>query len=102
MTVKEVFEGRISKKIAASEDDAATVYQFSITGDDGGDWVVDLGNKTVSAGTKDEPDCGITMTSEDFMNLVTGKVAGTDLFMGGKLKITGNMMYAMQLNKVLG
>ena len=102
MTVKEVFEGRISKKIAASEDSAATVYQFSITGDDGGDWVVDLGNKTVAAGTKDSPDCGITMTTEDFMNLVTGKVAGTDLFMGGKLKITGNMMYAMQLNKVLG
>ena len=55
----------------------------------------------MNGGSSDDADCTIELTSEDFVNLVTGKVPGPQLFMMGKLKIAGNMGLAMKLGQVL-
>ncbi len=100
-TAKEVFAGQITDKVAASDGTAATVYQFNLSGDDAGQWVVDLGAKTVEEGTRDTVDCTIDCTGSDFVAMATGQTTGAQLFMTGKLKVSGGMMYAMTLNKIL-
>ena len=105
MTPKQIFEEQIAGRLSdpaqqeqAKELDA--IYQFNITGDDGGEWVVNLRDCVVSGGASDEADCTIELASDDFVNLVAGKVPG-QLFMTGKLKIAGNMGLAMKLGQVL-
>jgi putative sterol carrier protein len=107
MTPKEIFENQIATRLQnpaqqakAKEIDA--VYQFNVNGDDGGQWVVDLKECKVSAGTAAAADCTITVGSADFVNLVQGKVPGPQLFMMGKLQVSGNMGLAMKLGSVLG
>lgn len=107
MTPKDIFEKQITERLqqpaqqaAAKELDA--VYQFHITGDDGGDWFIDLRSCTVNGGEADDADCTITIADSDFVNLVSGSVQGPQLFMMGKLQIAGNMGLAMKLGTVLG
>merc|ERR1711974_52908 len=73
------------------------VYLFKITG--GKDWTVDLknGSGSVQEGAHGKPDCTVTIADQDFVNLIMGKANGQQLFMGGKLKISGNMAMAMKL-----
>jgi 3-hydroxyacyl-CoA dehydrogenase/3a,7a,12a-trihydroxy-5b-cholest-24-enoyl-CoA hydratase len=73
------------------------VYLFKING--GKDWTVDLknGSGSVKEGAHGKPDCTVTISEDDFVNLITGKANGQQLFMGGKLKISGNMAMAMKL-----
>jgi putative sterol carrier protein len=41
------------------------------------------------------------MASDDFADMVGGKLDGIKAFMTGKLKVKGNMMLAMQLQSLL-
>lgn len=77
----------------------AAVYQFNITGPDGGSYVVDLKNAPGSsqAGTTDKPDCTITMAYDDFALMMQGKLDAQAAFMSGKIKIGGNMMLSTKL-----
>ena len=45
-------------------------------------------------------DCSISMKEKDFVDLMTGKINGQSAFMGGKLKIKGNMGMAMKLGSL--
>ncbi len=107
LTCQEVFEKHIPERLAAKPEVVQQInnaYQFEITGDGGGSWVVDL-TKTadfVSAGSIDEPGVTVTMTAKDFVALVEGKLNGQMAFMSGKLKIKGDMSLALKLQQILG
>eukprot|EP01096_Ripella_sp_DP13-Kostka_P016640 TRINITY_DN816_c0_g1_i1.p1 TRINITY_DN816_c0_g1~~TRINITY_DN816_c0_g1_i1.p1 ORF type:complete len:261 (+),score=178.61 TRINITY_DN816_c0_g1_i1:599-1381(+) len=77
------------------------IYQFKIT-KNGAEkiWTVDLknGNGAVVEGGETKPDCTITITDEDYVNLILGKANGQQLFMQGKIKMAGNMALAMKLS----
>ena len=78
------------------------VYQFNITGDGGGEWNVKLadGDVQVNEGTADNPSITLTMSAEDFQQLVSGQLNGQTAFLTGKLKIQGDMTLAMKLQSV--
>ena len=106
MTPQEIFEVHIATRLADPEQQIAAkeidaIYQFHVTGDNGGDWVVNLRDCVVSGGESDEADCTITLAAEDFVGLVDGSVQGPALFMQGRLAIAGNMGLAMKLGDVL-
>ena len=79
------------------------VFQFDITGADPGTYSVAIsdGKATVSEGTSASSDIAITMASNDFADMVGGKLDGVTAFMGGKLKVKGDPMLAMQLQSLL-
>lgn len=78
------------------------VYQFNIEGENGGKWAVKVadGDATVTEGASESPSITLTMTDENFVNLVTGKLNGQTAFLTGKLKIQGDMTLAMKLASV--
>ena len=49
----------------------------------------------------DAADCTLTIAAEDFQKLLENPQAnGMQLFFAGKLKVEGNQMVAMKLNKL--
>lgn len=108
-TPKAIFEEQIAARLADPAQGAAArsidaVYQFIVTGDDAtkGEWIVDLREGKVSAGTVESADCTITIGDQDFVNLVQGKVPGIQLWTMGRLIVAGNVGLAMKLGQVLG
>ncbi|NWS42165.1 HSDL2 protein, partial [Probosciger aterrimus] len=80
------------------------VFQFELSGDEGGTWYIDLKTKGGSAGSGNPPlkaDVVMSMSSTDFVKMFTGKLKPTLAFMTGKLRIKGNMALAIKLEKML-
>lgn len=102
---REFFESYLPQRLEANPDMAGKVnatYKFTLTGDNGGTWRVDL---TSAPGAVTEgdgaADCSITITDSDFVDVVNGKMDATMAFMGGKLKVEGDMSLAMKLTHIL-
>ena len=100
---KKLFNEELPAALAKNAEDARTIgatYQMNITGE--GSWFIDVS----ASGPKVEPgeqaaDCTITIAAEDFQKLLENPQAnGMPLFFAGKLKIGGNNMLAMKLNKL--
>ncbi len=100
---KKLFNEEIPAGLAKHAEDAKTIgakFQMNITGS--GEWFIDVSETgpLCEAGTK-EADCTITITEEDFQKLLENPQAnGMQLYMGGKLKVAGNPMLAMKLQKL--
>ncbi|KAM6169387.1 hydroxysteroid dehydrogenase-like protein 2 [Rhynchocyon petersi] len=80
------------------------VYLFELSGEDGGTWFLDLKSKGGFVGHGEPPnqaDVVMSMSSEDFVKMFSGKLKPTLAFMAGKLKIKGNMALAIKLEKLM-
>ncbi|MBL9040063.1 MAG: SCP2 sterol-binding domain-containing protein [Deltaproteobacteria bacterium] len=104
-SASDLFDTLLPPKIAATPDKAReinAIYQFNITGENGGQWNVDLaGNPpSITKGEKPGANCTITVAHEDFLKMLTNPALGMQLFMTGKLKVAGDPMLAMKLQKL--
>jgi putative sterol carrier protein len=100
---KKLFNEDLPAALAKNAEDARTIgakYQMNITGE--GSWFIDVSATGPKCVPGEEPaDCTITITSEDFQKLIENpQQNGMQLFFSGKLKIAGNNMLAMKLNKL--
>jgi len=105
--IRKLFNEELPAAIAKNPDKAKEighVFQMNITGETGGEWAIDT---TAATGPSAKPgkapnaECTITMTDADFQKLVENPQAnGMQLFFAGKLKVQGNQMLAMKLQKL--
>ncbi len=100
--VKEFFDAIPGKVNPDKIQGMNSTYQFNITGDNGGDWWVKVadGAADVGDGAAESSNITLTMTDENFLALITGKLNGQTAFLTGKLKIQGDMTLAMKLQSV--
>lgn len=99
---REVFN-EIEQRINAKPDKVKglnATYQFDLTGES---WTLRItdGKPALTAGPADSPNTTFIASTEDWMNIATGKLNAVTAFMQQKLKVKGDMSLAMKLQGLL-
>jgi putative sterol carrier protein len=78
------------------------VYQFDLSGDGGGKWhvIIKDENCEVKEGPAASPSITISMTAQDYLDMISGKLNGQMAFMTGKLRIAGDMGLALRMQSL--
>jgi NAD(P)-dependent dehydrogenase (short-subunit alcohol dehydrogenase family)/acyl dehydratase/putative sterol carrier protein len=101
-TVQSVFDrmpGSFQAEKAAGVD---VIFQFRISGAGGGDWSTAIkdGACAVTPGLHEKPTTTIKMSTDDFLNLMSGKLPAMQAYTSGKLKIEGDLMKSQLIEKL--
>jgi len=74
-------------------------FQFDITGDGGGNWNVAVKDDAcqIREGTHEAPTVTLTMSCETWLGMVNKKLNAMQAFMGGQLKVSGDIMLAQRI-----
>ena len=106
MDIQKLFDTDMPSWLSANAESVRRVgakYIFSITGDGGGQWFLDL-TKTgpmIERSTGQRADCTITLSVADFQTLWGNLYAGESMYYSGRIWISGDEMLAMSLRDVL-
>ena len=98
--LKGVFEGMEQHFLAEKAAGVNSTLQYDIDTDQGQkQWTVTIadGACKTSEGAASDPRLTLQIDIADFIRLVLGQAQGQQLFMSGKLKLKGDMMFAMQM-----
>jgi 3-hydroxy-3-methylglutaryl CoA synthase/NAD(P)-dependent dehydrogenase (short-subunit alcohol dehydrogenase family)/putative sterol carrier protein len=100
--VKGIFAKMPEAFNAAAAAGKDVVFQFSISGPGGGDWVVAVKDGTckVEAGKTEKPTTTIKMADGDFVQLIAGKLDGMQAYSSGKLKVEGDIMKSQLIGRL--
>jgi putative sterol carrier protein len=100
--IQKLFNEDLPAKLARNPEEAKTInarFQLNVTG--AGSWNADLTSSGPKITAGEGPsDCTITVSSDDFQKLVDNPALGAQLFFSGKLKIAGNQMLGLKLQKL--
>jgi hypothetical protein len=106
VAVKDFFETFLPAKISKDASTASNVnaiFLFTITGAEAGQWTVNLkDNIGVTAGDAGNSECQIECSSEDWALIQQNPQSAMQLYFEGKLKVSGNVMLATNLQSILG
>jgi putative sterol carrier protein len=99
---KEVFS-EIENRIKSKPEKAAglnATYQFDLSGES---WTLKIadGAASVTPGPAQSPNTTLIASTDDWMNIATGKLNPVTAFMQQKLKVKGDMGLAMKLQGLL-
>jgi len=75
------------------------VIQYHLLGEQGGDWVIKIGNGgcTVEPGTTDKPSLTLTADAADYLQITSGRMNAMSAFAEGRIKLKGDLALAMKL-----
>ena len=92
----------VAREVTHVSDVTARV-QFLLTGPGGSEWylVADRGRGSRHAGTVDRPDVTLTASAADWQAIQTGELNRTEAFLGGKLRIEGDVSLLLQLEDMI-
>ena len=94
-------KGFLSEEIVKKID---AVFEFDISGNNGGMWCLDLRNGEGYVGKGKapcDPDVRIRMKDTDFQSMYYGKLPPTNAYMNGKMVIEGDIKAAMRLEELI-
>ena len=82
--------------------DADFVIQFKFSGADAGEWFVVIKDGACKAekGEHDAPTMTLSSDSQDYIDIITGKLDAMKAFMQGKVKLAGDLNLAMKLTSL--
>lgn len=97
--LKEFFKQLPSKLDPEAAEDLEAVYQFDLSGSQGGQYVVMIreGTCQVKEGRHEDPHVILSMAGEDCIKVLNGELSGPAAAMSGRIRVTGDMGLALQL-----
>ena len=97
-----IFQGMADSFKPEAAQGVDVVFQFNISGDDGGDWACVIQDQTckISQGQHEAPGCTLKMESGDFSAMMTGKLPAMQAYTSGKLTIEGDIMKSQLIEKL--
>jgi len=100
---KEYFDTLDKRFVNSAASGVNAVYQFSLSGDGGGDWavVVNDGAMEVVPGAHDSPSATITADAANYVKIANGDMNGLRAVMTGKMKVSGNIVLARKMQQML-
>jgi len=103
MTATEFINGLPAKVPADVLDGLSTLFHFDISGEGGGQYTVKVADKQldVTEGLEGEPKCVVKATSDNFVDVVTGKANPMMAILMGKIKIS-NQGELIKYAKIFG
>ena len=98
-TVRAFFDTLPGKLDPEAAEGLDVVYQFDLSGADGGQYQLQIRNGAcqVFEGNHPDPNVTLAMSGEDCLRVLNGQVSGTMIAMTGRLRISGEMGLALQL-----
>jgi NAD(P)-dependent dehydrogenase (short-subunit alcohol dehydrogenase family)/acyl dehydratase/putative sterol carrier protein len=101
-SVSAVFEALPAAFVAGAASGVDVVFQYVLTGGDGGDWycVIKDSTCTIEAGIHEKPGCTLKMAADDFLNMMNGVLPPMQAYTSGKLKIEGDIMKSQLIEKL--
>jgi putative sterol carrier protein len=96
---EEIFESMPGAFQPAKAGPVKLILQFDLTGEHGGEWVVEIadGNCTARPGDTEEPTATIRTSAQDFISLFTGDLNAVAAYMSGRVKVAGEVTAIMNL-----
>jgi putative sterol carrier protein len=97
--VREFFEALPSRFHADAAEGLTAVYQFNLSGDQGGQFQMHVSDQAcrVTEGTHPSPNVTLSMAGEDCMAILEGRLNGVTAYLSGRLRVDGDMGLAMRL-----
>ncbi len=98
-TVQDMLERMPDAFLPAKAGDAKAMIQLDLTGEEGGAWLLDIAEGKCAVREEKSPEADVTVTidANDFAALWTNKLNPVQAFMGGRIKVSGNVGMVMQL-----
>jgi putative sterol carrier protein len=102
MTPAEIFKEMPANLNPDAAKGMNATIQFNLSGDNGGQWYVSIkdGKADIAQGTAASANMTLSMTAQDYVDMIMGKLNGQMAFMSGKLKISGDMGLAMKMQSL--
>ena len=103
-TVLDIFEAMASQVDSDRLDGIDVVIGWALTGDEGTEKTMSIagGQLSVADGLSDDANATISMDSDDFKDMMSGDLNPMMAFMGGKVKIDGDMSAVMKIQGLMG
>jgi putative sterol carrier protein len=97
-TIAELMQQMPAAFLPAKAGGVNTVVQFNLGGEGGGTWTVKIadGKCEVSEGKAEAPKATVTALAADYLAIARGELNAVSAFMGGKLKVAGDMSLMMK------
>src|SRR2546422_10163168 len=97
-TVKETFEAMAGRFRSDKSVGTNAVIQYDVSGDGGGTWhaVIKDGTCLVKSGAGTSPTLTLQISSQDWLDMLSGKQSGQMLLRSGKLNATGEMRLTIE------
>ena len=99
-TTKAFFDTLAQQLDAAAAEGFAAVYQFDLSGPQGGRYVVSIadGACQVTEGTHPAPQVTLALPGEDCIGILEGTKDPMQVAMSGRLQVSGDLTLAFRLN----
>jgi len=98
-TVSEFFTGLPQHFDADAAEGFSAIYQFDLSDPNGGQYTVSIadGACTVTSGVHPDPQVTFSMTGDDCLGVLSGRLEGHTVLMSGRVRVTGDLTLAVLL-----
>jgi putative sterol carrier protein len=101
ITIEELMNRMPRAFLPDQADGVEALIQYHLSGAEAGEWVVRIGDGkcAVERGTTENPTMTLRADSQDYKDIILGKLDPMAAFMQQKVKLTGNLNMALGLTK---